>query len=188
MRRIKFLILITVITALFTACEELVDGYEGNSSGSIISNGNSNSSGSQNWTPPTRIRIKSIQLSDCSYWCDSSWDYGNGPDVYVSVASDYNSTSYKTIGNTNVVNNLTCNMLPYVFDNLNFSTKYDYLEGTDAIIFGVQDKDNNGEETTMDFFVFSPYETAPKKYSDSYSRVLTFENGIDKFRVLIEYY
>ncbi len=189
MKKIIFLTMLAFFTALFAGCEEPIDNYAGNYNGSSsgISNGGS-SSGSQNWTPPTRIKITKMQLSDHSYWCDSRWDNTNGPDIYVTILSNYNSTSNKTIGKTNVVNNLTCNMLPYAFDNLNIYTKYDYLNGNDHITIIPNDKDNNGEETSMEMFTFSPKQHAPKKYSDPYSYVLTFENGEDKFKVWIEYY
>ena len=186
----KFLAFLALFTALFAGCEEPTDNYAENSNGSSssINGGSSSGGGSQNWTPPTRIKIKKIQLSAYSYWCDvGRWDNANGPDVYVYVSSTYNSSG-KCIGKTNVVNNLSCSMLPYVFDNLNISTKSDYQNGTDVIRFIPQDKDDNGEETSMELFTFSPYKLAPKKYSDPYSYVLTFEDGVDKFKVWIEYY
>ncbi len=185
----KFLAFLALFTALFAGCEEPTDNYAGNSNGSSSSsNGGSSSGGSQNWTPPTRIRITKMQLSAHPHWCEKPWDNANGPDVYVKVLSSYNSTSNKTIGKTNVVNNLSCNMLPYAFDNLNISTKYDYQNGDDEIMIFPMDKDNNDEEMPMGMFIFSPKQHAPKKHSDSYSYVLTFENGEDKFKVWIEYY
>jgi len=97
--------------------------------------------------PPVKMRVSSIKLTQfpTTRSDGSSWDFSNGPDVYLAIYKN-NNFIYSTAYVSNLVTQ-------YTF----FNTNVEFSDPTATYTIFVLDKDDFGDDEVIGAISFTPY-------------------------------